>query len=88
MTCVFLSSFKRDLKKIRDGAIQSDIREIILQIESAESVAQITNLKKLRGRVAHYRIRVGDFRIGVVIESDTITFMRCLNRADIYKYFP
>jgi len=88
VTCVFLSSFKRDLKKIRDGAIQSDIREIILQIESAESVAQITNLKKLRGRVAHYRIRVGDFRIGVVIESDTITFMRCLNRADIYKYFP
>ncbi len=44
MKCVFLSSFKRDLKKIRDRAIQSDIREFILQIESAKSVAQIPNL--------------------------------------------
>ena len=88
MKCIFLSSFKRDLKKIRDRAIQSDIREFILQIESAKSVAQIPNLKKSRGRVAHYRIRVGDFRIGVVAEPDTVTFMRCLNRADIYKHFP
>ena len=37
---------------------------------------------------ALYRIRVGDYRLGLVFDGGTMTFVRCLNRREIYRYFP
>jgi ribosomal-protein-alanine N-acetyltransferase len=42
----------------------------------------------LRGSSDFYRIRVGDYRIGVAVEGDEVEFVRCLHRRDIYGYFP
>ena len=36
----------------------------------------------------YYRIRVGDYRVGFVFEQGAVTFVRCLNRKEIYRYFP
>jgi mRNA interferase RelE/StbE len=33
-------------------------------------------------------IRVGDYRIGVVLEDGVVTFVRVLHRRDVYRYFP
>ncbi|MGH2412635.1 MAG: type II toxin-antitoxin system RelE family toxin, partial [Microcystaceae cyanobacterium] len=35
-----------------------------------------------------YRIRLGDYRIGLFIEGKTVTFARVLHRKEIYRYFP
>ncbi|HMP82104.1 MAG TPA: type II toxin-antitoxin system RelE/ParE family toxin [Verrucomicrobiota bacterium] len=35
-----------------------------------------------------YRIRVGDYRIGFVFEQSVMTFVRSLDRKEIYRYFP
>ena len=40
------------------------------------------------GNENYYRFRVGDYRIGIVIEEDTVVFVRCLHRREIYRYFP
>ena len=37
---------------------------------------------------SNYRIRLGDYRIGIEIQKDTIIFTRFLHRKDIYKFFP
>jgi len=34
-----------------------------------------------------WRIKIGDYRIGVEIKKDTVIFVRILHRKDIYKYF-
>ena len=49
---------------------------------------QIPNLKRLETTGKYYRIRLGDYRIGFVFERGTVTFVRCLNRKEIYRYFP
>ncbi|MBP1468695.1 type II toxin-antitoxin system RelE/ParE family toxin [Candidatus Chloroploca sp. M-50] len=36
----------------------------------------------------YYRIRIGDYRLGLFVEDDTITVVRFLHRRDIYRYFP
>jgi len=36
----------------------------------------------------HFPFRVGDYRIGVIVEDDTMVFVRCLHRREIYRYFP
>jgi mRNA interferase RelE/StbE len=54
----------------------------------AETTSRITNLKKLKGKSGYYRIRFGNYRIGIRIEDDLVIFIRALHRKDIYRYFP
>jgi mRNA interferase RelE/StbE len=57
-------------------------------VEEARDTTHIRALKRLSGYSAYYRIRVGAWRIGVRIDGDVVTFVRCLNRREIYRYFP
>jgi mRNA interferase RelE/StbE len=84
----FKESFLRDLRTIRDRALLERIKEVIERVEQAPKVQDLANLKKLKGERNHYRFRVGDYRIGLKIEGSLVTFVRILNRKDIYKYFP
>ena len=45
-------------------------------------------VEKLKGGGNYFRLRVGDYRVGLSLEDDTLIFVRLLNRKDIYKYFP
>lgn len=78
----------RDLEKIRDESLRRRVREAIQQVESAETVRELPNLTRLSGASGFYRIRVGDYRIGISVEGDEVEFVRCLHRRDIYRYFP
>ena len=51
-------------------------------------MADIPNLKKLKGFEDAYRIRISDYRIGLFIIDNTTVFARFLHRKDIYKFFP
>jgi mRNA interferase RelE/StbE len=84
----FRASFAKDLRNIKNKDLLKRIKETIEQVEKAQSSQDITNLKKLKGGSNYYRIRVGEYRIGLLVESDTVTFVRCLNRKEIYRYFP
>ena len=37
-------------------------------------------LAKLGGSSGYYRLRVGDYRIGIALEADEVEFVRCLHR--------
>lgn len=81
-------SFGRDLKKIKDKRLLKQVQEIIAQVESAVSMSDVSNLKKLQGFDTYYRIKVGDYRIGVEILEGQVIFVCFLNRKNIYRYFP
>ena len=88
MKALFRASFAKDLRSIKSKDILSRIKEVVEQVEKAQSLQEITNIKKLKGGRNYYRIRVGEYRIGLIIENDEISFIRCLNRKEIYRYFP
>ncbi len=88
MTVEFRKSFERDIKKIKDKQIKERILQVIDEVEQAQDINEISNIKKLSGYDNFYRIRIKDYRIGLYVEDDVITFVRCLHRRDIYKYFP
>ncbi len=64
------------------------VRQVIQEIEEAQNIHSIRNLKKLKAQGNHYRIRIGDFRLGLVVEDDTVSFVRCLHRSEVYRFFP
>lgn len=88
MNVEFLSKFSRDIDRIPSRAIKHAVLKIITEVEDAESLIGFPNLKKLSGHKAAYRIRVGDYRIGIFVEGSTVVFARVVHRKDIYKLFP
>ena len=58
------------------------------EVEAADSIHKIRNLKKLASYDTYYRIRVGDYRLGIKIENDTVYSVVLEHRKDVYKGFP
>lgn len=76
MNARFKTSFASDLRALNDKSLLERIRLLIAQVESAASLTEIPNLKRLRGGGAYYRARLGDYRVGLAVEGDTIVFVR------------
>jgi mRNA interferase RelE/StbE len=84
----FKKSFLKEVKKLRNKSLKDDIASAIIQVESAQNITQIKNLKKLSGYDIYYRIRVGDYRIGIKVEKQVVYFVVVEHRKDIYRGFP
>jgi mRNA interferase RelE/StbE len=89
MKVEFDKSFEKSLDKIKNKSIYSDVEKIIIQCENSKSLSEIHNVKKLSGFNTYYRIRMGEYRLGIErISKDTIRFIIIAHRKDIYKSFP
>ena len=88
MKLSYLKSFEKATSKIRDKKLALAIYFAIQSVKQASNLAEIPNLKKLKGFSNAYRLRVGDYRIGMLIENDTVFLSAFDHRKDIYKKFP
>ena len=88
MKAEFRDSFAKDLKSIKDKSLLNRVKEVVENVEKVASLDEIRNLKKLKGGGNYFRLRIGDYRMGIVLENDTVIFVRFLNRKDIYRFFP
>lgn len=88
MNIKFRKSFEKDLSKIRDKELLKRIRAVIEEAETINSMTDLNNVKKLKAEGDYYRIRVGEYRIGLSVGEDAVVFARVLHRKDIYRYFP
>ena len=101
MEVVYEQKFLKDVEKIKDGKILKriktkleEVEQIVDAHEDNGEVPEIPGMTKLQGHDHYYRIRVGDYRLGISIEitldevEDIFRFVRCLHRKDIYKRFP
>ena len=70
--------------------IQSRIEPIIFQEIGSENPFELGYLEKLKGYSDKYKIRVGDYRIGITLDQETKTLIcqRVAHRKDIYRIFP
>jgi len=85
---LYKRTFIRDLSSLPEQ-VKEKIQAIVFnEIPNMQDISQISGLKKIRGHKRYYRIKIGDYRIGIEIRENTIVFMRVLHRKDIYRYFP
>jgi mRNA interferase RelE/StbE len=88
MNTEFRKSFEKDLLKILDADLSQRVQEVIEKVEKAEVLSDVYNVKKLKGEPDSYRIRVGDYRVGITVNDGLVSFVRILHRKEIYRYFP
>jgi len=87
MEVAYLRKFQKDLLPL-PTLTKEQVKKAILSCKEAYTVWDIPSIKKLKGHSSAYRIRIGDYRIGVYVENSTIEFVRVVHRKDIYKFFP
>ena len=88
MKVIFLDTFSKDLDKLKDKKARQSIKNAILKVEEAPSLEKITGLIRLKGEKGAYRLRVGNYRIGLYIQDDAVEMARVAHRKDIYDIFP
>lgn len=88
MKIEFRKSFEKDLKNIKDSDLLKRVKLVIEEIENTDNLQQINNLKAIKTASNHYRIRVGNYRIGISVNNNVISLVRILHRKEIYRYFP
>jgi mRNA interferase RelE/StbE len=88
MNVRFKKSFLKDINQLKNQRLKDAIYECIVEVEKADRISQVKNLKKLSGFDSYYRIRIADYRIGLKLIDDTVYFVVLDHRKDIYKEFP
>ena len=87
MKVEFAKAFERDISDL-SGPQRKRLSAIVQALIDAPTLLAVPNIKKLKNSQNAYRIRMGDYRIGFFFVDGVVTFIRCLSRKDIYKYFP
>jgi mRNA interferase RelE/StbE len=89
MNVEFDSSFLKSLRKLKEVQLRERVELLIQTFEQADSLSKITNVKKIVGHQRYYRVRLGDYRLGLEkINSDTVRLIVIAHRKDIYDVFP
>ncbi|MFK7971928.1 MAG: type II toxin-antitoxin system RelE/ParE family toxin [Bacteroidia bacterium] len=99
MEVVYERAFLKDIKKLKDPKTSRLLGTTLTKVEYAVEnwpvdggVPVMPGLEKLKGFDQFYRIRVGDYRIGISIEiseeEQFFRIVRFLHRKEVYRYFP
>lgn len=85
MEVKFSRPFEKDLNSITEKQVVLKVDEIIRELRRSNSLQNIAGVKKLKGYKNSYRIRIGDYRLGLKIEGRIIWLARLMRRKEIYR---
>lgn len=88
MQVAFLKKFSKDLDKITQPKDRKALLEVIKSVKEVNKLEDVPGVKKLTGFNDAFRIRSGNYRIGVFVNGKVVQFARVAHRKDIYKIFP
>ena len=88
MKIEFTRKFESQVDRLRDEKLKLEIANAVRTVIAANTLQDIPGLKKLSGFETAFRIRTGNYRIGVLYQSGIIYFAAFAHRRDIYKQFP
>jgi mRNA interferase RelE/StbE len=88
MKVLVQKSFEKDILKITDKKLAVQLSSLLEELETCTKLTQIRHLKKMAGKGSYYRVRLGNYRLGIKVEEDTIWLLRFMHRKEIYSFFP
>lgn len=81
--------FLKDLKKLKKQPVYQRVFSLAFEIiPNARDLTELNNVKAMKGYPNRYRIRIGDYRVGIEISGERLEIMRVLHRREFYRYFP
>lgn len=91
MEVVVSRTFMKDLRT-KPATVVLAVDKMIAALESADSLELSgVDYKKMEGQKRgehYYRIRLGEWRVGIEYIRPKVVVLRILSRGEVYKYFP
>ena len=88
MQIFYRKKFLKDLALIPTKHRQKIERFVFEQFPNSETFFSTRKLERLKGYPGYYKIRFGDYRVGLKIVGDKVVFERVLHRREIYRFYP
>lgn len=88
-TVEYTKRFLKELAKLPEN-IRSRAEEIVFQELKTDNPFGLGYIEKMAGYSDKYKIRVGDYRIGLTLDTKAqiIACLRIAHRREIYRVFP
>lgn len=85
----FTKRFLKELASLPSN-VQTRIEVVVFQELKSDNPFSLGYIEKMKGYNDKYKIRVGDYRIGISVDSldKRITCQRVAHRREIYRIFP
>jgi len=88
MKIEYKKKFLKELYKLPNEYSQT-IEEFVFDIfPTYDNLSEIGKVEKMTGYKNYFKIRFGDYRVGIKKEDNTIIIETVKHRREIYKYFP
>jgi mRNA interferase RelE/StbE len=81
--------FLKELSKLPED-VQAHAEKMVFEDLLCENPFDLGYLEQMKGYPGKYKIRIGQYRIGVTVDKQnkTIVCNRIAHRKDIYRFFP
>jgi len=80
--------FLKELSRIPSHTRSKIERFAFEELPNAISIHDTQKIEQMKGYPTYYKVRFGEYRVGLKLKDDLIIFERALHRRDIYRYFP
>jgi len=85
----YRQSFLRDLKKLKRQPVYDQVLELVFTtLPEVDRLSAVAGVEAMKGHRNRYRIRIGDYRVGIEVHGNRVEVMRVLHRREFYRYFP
>ena len=81
--------FDKVVFKINDKLAKARLKKVIDRVAQAKNLDEIPNITPIVGHPNYYRIKFGDYRVGISLEDNIVWFLFFGKRDEnTYKKFP
>jgi len=84
----YRKKFLKELSKIPSKTRKNIEHFVFEELQSYTAINESAKIEKLKGYRNYYKVRFGDYRIGLQIKRNKIICERVLHRREIYRRFP
>ncbi len=71
------------------STIRPQIEKLVFEeLPGLTSLTEQGHLEKMKGYTGFYKIRLGNYRVGLQLDDQVLIVQTVMHRKDIYKYFP
>jgi len=86
---LYAKALLKDLEAVsRNTGVKKKLSKLIETLKAIDTLDGIRHIKKIEGYDCYYRLRIGDYRLGLKISEGTVELISFLHRRDIYRRFP
>jgi mRNA interferase RelE/StbE len=88
MQVEFRKKFLKELSKLPNDYAKKIEYFVFDELPNCKTLEEVGKIEKMKGYKQHFKIRFGNYRVGIKKEDDGIIVETVRHRREIYKFFP